>query len=397
MTVSAVELRDAAQRLHGYLLQTHWSGQLLRGPDPGIRLNWRAGRFVKSYLPRVAWRDDLVYMQAQGYWILSNLLMANLFGDARCTALAFECASAVHRVQDPRGYWTYPNPEWRGRITTVEGDYAAIGLLDCHTRQRRPSLLHAAIRWYRFLLGDIGVRRTPHGAGIRYFANDSAALVPNNTTLTLRLLARIDRDSDEVTDVALHGDMISWLRHVQLPSGELPYRLYEKQTVHFICYQYNAFEFLDLLDYFDITGDTRVLDVMRGISRFLETALTDHGIARYDCQSARPEVVYYTSAVSAALSQATELGFGDSRLAADRGYQWVLDQQSADGSFEFFSRRNYRVLTDRRSYPRYLAMILYHLLLELRRSQPGIQANAAAACARGPRESPASLAGGIRV
>jgi hypothetical protein len=38
---------------------------------------------------------------------------------------------------------------------------------------------------------------------------------------------------------------------------------------------------------------------------------------------------------------------------------------------EFFSRRNYGVLADRRSYPRNVAMILHHLLLACEAAEAG--------------------------
>jgi hypothetical protein len=41
-----------------------------------------------------------------------------------------------------------------------------------------------------------------------------------------------------------------------------------------------------------------------------------------------------------------------------------LSQQRQDGGFAFYSRHNYGFLRDTRSYPRYLSMILNHLLRE---------------------------------
>jgi len=66
----------------------------------------------------------------------------------------------------------------------------------------------------------------------------------------------------------------------------------------------------------------------------------------------------------AALSRATVLGLGDFRVLADQAYRRVLSLQRTDGGFEFFSQGNYGLLTDRRSYPRNLSMILCHLLSE---------------------------------
>ena len=111
--------------------------------------------------------------------------------------------------------------------------------------------------------------------------------------------------------------------------------------------------------------------------------LSVSGSARYDCHRRRPRVIYYTAAVAAALSQATALGLGDFRSQAERAYGWVLAQQRPDGGLSFFSQGDYGLLTDRRSYPRNLAMILYHLLLELQ-----LRAERAESSPARARESP---------
>ena len=55
---------------------------------------------------------------------------------------------------------------------------------------------------------------------------------------------------------------------------------------------------------------------------------------------------------------------GDFDPLVSRAYRWVLSNQRPDGRFAYHSRANYGVLSDRRSYPRYLSMMLFHLLLE---------------------------------
>ncbi len=75
MTIQTDELLDAAKRLHRYLFNNHWTGHALIGPDPGIRFNYRIGRFIKSYFSSIDWKDDLYYLQGQGYWILGNWLL----------------------------------------------------------------------------------------------------------------------------------------------------------------------------------------------------------------------------------------------------------------------------------------------------------------------------------
>ena len=96
-------------------------------------------------------------------------------------------------------------------------------------------------------------------------------------------------------------------------------------------------------------------------------AVTPSGSVRFSCRRNQPEVLYYAAAVAAALSESAFHKVAPYADFASRAYEWVLEQQRKDGGFQFFSRGNYGILSDRRSYPRNLAMVLYHLLLRYQR------------------------------
>jgi hypothetical protein len=355
----------SALRLHSYLLKRHWNGEALAGPDVGIRFNARAGRFVKGYLP-FRWRDELSYSQAQGYWIVTNWLIHDRDGAEEPKAVALAAADGLLHRQQPGGYWEYPNPEWRGRIATVEGNYATLGLLHAYERTGDDRYFDGAQQWYRFLLDETGFQEMDGRLAVNYFANRAGGMVPNNSTLTVKTLARLAEVSGDDDYLERCPGMVAFIRHAQLETGELPYAVDPSGggRVHFLCFQYNAFELLDLVEYHRASGDASVLPVIEGLARYLSGGVTASGAARYDCSHDRPTVLYYTAAVGAALRAATGLGLGDYDALASAAYADVLSAQRADGGMSYFSRGDYRVLSDRRSYPRNLAMILYHLLLE---------------------------------
>jgi hypothetical protein len=364
---------DAAVRLHQYVVAAHWRDGRLVGPDPGIRFNARVGRFIKSYLPMLSWSDQLTYVQAQCYWIMDNWLLHDQTGDDHYRELAIEATQSLVAAQNPEGYWPYPNPEWADRIATVEGCFGALGLLETYSRVAEPALLEGAIAWYRYIDGEIGFRRQASEGmlAVNYFAHSTGdgGGVPNNSTLLLWLLARLYESTRDDGYLEYAAPMARWLAHVQVESGELPYKVGKGTSdgqLHFLCHQYNAFEFVDLVHYQRITADESVLPMMEQLAGYLATGITGQGYARYDCENDKTEVVYYTAAVAQALSQATALGFGDYAGLAERAYGRVLKLQRPDGGFPFHSRRNYGFLSDRRSYPRYLSMILHHFLLEHR-------------------------------
>ncbi len=362
---------SAATRLHQFLERRYWNGNSLTGPDPGIRWNTRVGRFVKSYLSFLPWSDNLTYLQGQGYWIFSNWQLFDLTGEPQPKSIALACADQVVAMQQPAGYWEYPNPEWKDRIATVEGCFAALGLLETYQRHPDEKYLDAARRWYQYLLSDVGFRQQPqeHMWAINYFAHRSrdAGGVPNNSTLLLWFVARLFEATQDTQYLMPCDKTVAWLNHVQLASGELPYALGKQASedkIHFLCFQYNAFEFMDLVYYHQITADPKIWPVITRLAKYLSEGLTADGIARFDCLHQTPDVPYYTIAIARALTTATDLGLGDYRELARKGFAQVLSNQQADGSFAYHSRKNYGCLTDRRGYPRYLSMMLHHLLLE---------------------------------
>jgi hypothetical protein len=115
------ELIHAAERLHAHLLKRHYSQGLMHGPDAGVRFQLRLWRFLKAALDFVPWKDDYVFMQSQGYWILSNWMLHEATGEPAYRALALESTEAALRLQQPGGFWLYPLPERKHLIATVEG------------------------------------------------------------------------------------------------------------------------------------------------------------------------------------------------------------------------------------------------------------------------------------
>ncbi len=371
MTPLQEELWLASERLFAYLEGTHWDGRALTGPDPGVRYNSRIWRFTKSYTRWWNWKDDLQYIQAQKYWIGVNALYWDLDPQHPSHLEKNARASAQFLLEDqhPDGYWSHPNPEWEGRIATVEGNYGTIGMLEVFKRWGGDALLDAAKRWYEYATTHIGLRTGDGFAAINYFESIGIGNVPNVTVSALRTFALLAELSGEGRFTENQDAMVRWLHHVQLESGELPYRTLgpdgsgDNSQFHFLCYQYNAFELINLVEYHQITQDSNVIDLIGRLAAYVATGVTEEGACRYDCFKDGPEVSYYTAAAAAALTQATEMGLGDYSELAARAYRRLLSQQLSDGSMKFYSSGNYRVLTDRRSYPRYLAMTLYLMLL----------------------------------
>jgi glycosyltransferase involved in cell wall biosynthesis len=358
---------SAALRLHDFLAARCKRGELI-GPDPGVRWNYRVGRFIKGGLGRFAWNDDLYYVQAQGYWILANWRLFDLTEDDRYRTLAVECSRRVLLQQRDDGGWDYPNPEWKGRTATTEGNWGTIGLIETYRRSGDADFLAGALRWRRYLLERTGFQKLGDELAVNYFAGRGQDRVPNNSVTTSRVLAELSDAAGASDDQALSLGLFKFICNVQTPAGEFPYTVPAagvggRGRPHFQCFQYNAFQSLNLMRYLELTDDAAALPLIQKVLGFLATGQAVDGHALYQCGDRSRAVTYHTAALAAAFFTAGRMGLTGHECEdrANRAYRWVLDRQRPDGSFPH-SEFEYHVFRDRRSYPRYLAMILDHLL-----------------------------------
>ncbi len=363
--VSHDDVSSAAQRLHAFLLRRHMSEGLLSGPDCGVRFNFRAWRFLKSPLDFIPWRDDYVFMQTQGYWIRANWLLYERTTERRYRDIAVATTEAILRLQTRDGFWAYPLRERKHLIATVEGCWGALGLLASHAHEPRSKFLGGAIRWYDFLVSRIGFQAHRPGKAINYFDRPRGK-VPNNSTLAVWLFLRLWCETRQERFLEHVNGLFEFLASVQRPSGELPYVIespYERGREHYLCFQYNAFQFLELVRSAALGPGEAARALLPGLAKFLQRGVTANAASALDCATACrtwPEVDYYTAVLAAALLEAAKLGLADRGLS-ERCYARLLERQRPDGSF-WYSTGDHRFLSDHRSYPRAEAMTLFHLL-----------------------------------
>ncbi len=361
------ELSEAAYKLYNHLKSNHWNGEALIGPDPGLRFNIRIWRFVKSYLRFFPWQDNKYFLQCQGYWIWDNWKLYQFDTDEDFRRIAIAASDTILRNQRGDGYWEYPLREWRGLIATVDSNYAALGLLETFRNTEDQRYLDGALKWYEFLITSGGFQKYRDSLAVRYFAGRNGRLVPNNVTLTLQLFAEIYNFTSDDKYLRNCDEMIKFLEYSQKESGEFPYAFATPEIDgrdHFLCFQYNCFQFLDLARFWEIIKDDRVQKILNRLIGFIRRGQHEDGHAWYDCFKSYPEVTYYTAVLGAALLKAKTIGLGDFTKQQEKAYKRVLERQFADGGF-IHSSRNYGVLSDKRSYPRYLSMILKHLLMRI--------------------------------
>jgi hypothetical protein len=361
-------LLQAATRLHHHLERSHYRHDLLAGPDAGIRFQLHAWRFLKSALP-IDWRDDHVFMQTQGYWVLSNWMLFEATGETQYREIALAGTEAVLRLQRQDGTWAYPLRERRHLVATVEGNWGATALLASYAREPQPELLQGAVRWRDFLVNRIGFQRHGPGEAINYF-DKPRGKIPNNSVEAAWFFLRLWKATRDARFLEHVAPMTDFIAAVQLPSGELPYIVegpYEAARTHYLCFQYNAFQFLKVAWSAEVARSAGMNDVerkleavMAELAKFLASGVNPDASSAADCQHRRPEVDYYTAVLAAALDEAACRGLAGVRLS-DSAYDRLLTNQRPNGAFDY-SRGDHVILHDSRSYPRPQAMTLFHLL-----------------------------------
>jgi len=164
--------------------------------------------------------------------------------------------------------------------------------------------------------------------------------------------------------------MIRFLELCQKPSGEL---IYEIGAEHYLCYHYISFEFLDLFQYYCLTGNARIRKILKNLARFIASGITEKGSVKYACSQTFPEIVMFSSVAGAALTSATKLGFNDYEKHIERLYSYIVENQRSDGSF-FYSKHDmfylrkplqWGFLSDKNLYPGPMTFILWHILIRM--------------------------------
>ncbi len=355
----------AALRLHSFLEARYWDGSTLGGPDQGVRWHIRIGRFLKSYFPVFQGRERFVFRQGQGYWALANWSLWRSGGDPRHRALALAVADECFASQLPEGAWEYPLRARAHLRATVEGDFAAVALLRAFRETGDSRYRDGALRWHRFVEERIGFEAHPGGGiAVNYF-DRPRGLVPNNSAEMIWVLGEYAAALDDPSFLRRVPGLLDFLEAVQYPSGEFPYELPgphdSRHQPHYLCYQYNAFQAMKLWWHHEATGDPRASRLAGRVTTFLEGGVRANGSARSGCGQDLPEVVYYADALAIALALGARHGTAGALPLSERLVDWVLSRQLGNGGFHF-SRGDYRVLSDKRFYPRNLAMTLFHLL-----------------------------------
>jgi hypothetical protein len=324
------------------------------------------------------------------YWVLANWLLYDLRQGREFFEQARAGSEAIVRLQTRDGSWPYPLRERRHLKATIEGNWASLALLESYRRIHDEPHRRAALHWQDFLLSEIGFQSYRGTLAVNYF-DQPRGNIPNNSTNTLWLLAELSElvppsetgaagrgtkappsgspqehpapeRSGADLDEKIKG-LLAFLHTAQRPSGEFPYILanpFEQEKIHYLCYQYNAFEFLDLFHFTRIRPGQGAETLLGPLTGFLETGMDPEGFARASCLSPNPRVLYYTAAVATALWKAHTIHLLPAADRSLRSLERLLDYQRSDGSFPF-SERDYGFLRDERSYPRYQAMILYFL------------------------------------
>ncbi|MFX0196740.1 MAG: hypothetical protein ACFFCW_11490 [Candidatus Hodarchaeota archaeon] len=351
------EYLDAASRLHEYLNKC-WKDSSMAGPTLGGKYYYNTIRLLRAYFPSIS-REKEIFYQGLGYWIKSNWKLFDLTKDLQYMNIALACSDFVIGSQNNEGSWQFPQNLMKLKIYTNGGTWASLGLLETYKRTKEDKYLISALKWYNLLIGTIGFQKHKDSLAINY-SIPARYKVPNATTPVLWFLAELSC----LTKNQKYLDKVDKLRRFvelsQMENGEL---MYTTETPHFLCLNYNAFQFLDLAEFYSLTSDEAIYRIMRNLVTFIKTGVNYDGSVRYNCFKRYPSIIYYSAAVGCVFLRARKIGFGDFSELENKVYKFVLTTQKPNGGFPF-SRKEHLVLSDKMFYPYINEYILYHLLIK---------------------------------
>ena len=245
----------------------------------------------------------------------------------------------------------------------MDGDTAALALFKGYVLLNNRDYLDAALKWCDYILTKKGYTITPKGGlSFNYFINGGKTeFIPNATTITLRALGNAYQVTQDEKYLKLIPKAIKFLNESQLPSGELRYNIYK---THYRCPQYNAFEFIDLYDYYKATNDEAVIKIMKKLIEYLIPKVNDDGSVPFGCFHERPLIYYHSAVVGAALANGYELNGKKICLKnADKCMKFVMSHQNEDGTISYGRKALLKIFNDNVLYPRLTAYIGYHLII----------------------------------
>ncbi len=368
----SIGIQDSAIKLWKYIYENFWDGHKVIGPDPGLKFNLRVWRFVKSILPSFGRADKFYFLQTQGYWIIDNWDLFKLSGNQIYRQVALASSDYIVYSQKKNGSWQYPLREWRNYVSTVEGTWAALGLLESYKQNNNNLYFEGAKKWFEFLLNETRFQKYQDSLSINYFAKSSKNIkVPNNTTLVLWFFAELYKIAQDSRYLRFNDKLVRFLELCQEESGEL---IYEVRKKHYLCYHYNAFEFIDLFNFYLITHDERVKVILEKLARYLSTGVMEDGSVKYNCDQCYPEIYFFSSVTGTALALATDAGLGKFQHITERIFENLKKHQRSDGSFGYSNRDavyfrtpiKWGFLSDKNSYPSVLSFMLNHLIIRLK-------------------------------
>lgn len=365
---------ESIEKLSDAIEQYRTTNGSIKEPAMGIGLKGRIFRVFNNitYSLKMSLLFKSTTAACNGYVALMNLKLYKNTKLKRYSQRAIKSLDWIVKTQSKRGFWYYNIPGWKNKIALVDGDTAALALFNGYLLLKNSNYLKSALKWCDLIISRKCYNLTSKkGLCFNYFINEEkTSLTPNVTTFALRVLGNAYQITRDNKYIKLTPKAIKFLKKSQLSSGELRYNV-DKE--HYRCPQYNAFEFLDLNDYYECTNDKTVINMMKKIIEYLIPKVNIDGSVPFSCNKKLPLIYYHSTVVGAALAVGYKLINKDICLQnALKCAKFVTTHQLSDGAIPYGKKTLLKIFNEKISYPRVTAFIGYHLSIineELKRNK----------------------------
>ena len=327
-----------------------WAGLIGRIARLGNNITYRISR--RAPIGRVVSASSVASM------IEFNIEMYKKTKDKEYLNQAIDGSNWLIQNQNKAGFWVFTTFERkRRRVQTVDSTMGALALISLYKVTGNSKLLLISKRWLEYIINNGLIKKKDHTYCMYYLDGDMEDLeVTNVACCIVHLMSEFYKVSNEGKYKKIADNLIPFIKSMQLSSGEFRY---SSKRDHYQGPQYNAFQLIFLLSYYEITKDKDLKNILEATKNYLESSVNKDGSVqfgpvKYAFNTSNRKLYYHSAAVAAALSEYKyQIGNVNERKILD-SISFALLGQRIDGSFSFGQNALFGLIDDIVPYPRYI-------------------------------------------
>jgi len=288
-----------------------------------------------------------------------NISLYNLTNNKENLIYAEKGVNWLLNNQKEGGFWFFNKFEGKGvRIQTVDNAHGALSLLRFFRLTKQKKVLRSALSFCEYIRNEGRVEYGNRKVFYKYYLDGEYEnlRVTNISCLLISLFTEAYRLTKKEKYIDWANELVPFIKEMQRPDGELCYSSNREQ---YQGPQYNAFQFIFLSSYYNITRNKIIDRVMRRMSSYLINSVNDDGSIKYGnigwgYNSDGRSAYYHSFAVSKAIRISDQLFGTSNNKHIFQTTMFGLRSFNTEGSYPYGKATLFGLIDDIVPYPRYI-------------------------------------------